>query len=75
MIFRENENKFKQKFAKNLRNLRIEKGFTQQQIAKILYVAESTYANWEQGRREPGLFQLTELAFHLNVDINTLFDF
>ena len=41
------------KFGENLREIRLEKNITQEEVAKKLKVGTSTYANWEQGRREP----------------------
>lgn len=61
-------------FGKHLCSLRIEKGLTQKKVADILQVSVSTYANWEQGRREPDLAHLIRIANILEVDMNTLFE-
>ena len=61
-------------FGKHLCLLRMEKSFTQKEIANILQVSVSTYANWEQGRREPDLYHLIAIAKILEIDMNTLFD-
>ncbi len=66
---------FAEIFGKHLCLLRNEKGITQKQFAKLLQVSESTYANWEQGRREPCLYHLVEISKILEVEMNTLFDF
>jgi transcriptional regulator with XRE-family HTH domain len=66
---------FSVQFGNQLKELRLEHGFTQKQTAHILFVAESTYANWEQGRREPSLLHLHGLVAVYGIDFNTLFDF
>ena len=62
------------KFGENLREIRLEKNITQEEVAKKLKVGTSTNANWEQGRREPSLYYLILLAEFFEVDMNTLFD-
>lgn len=62
------------KFGKNLRDIRLEKNITQKEAAKGIKVETSTYANWEQGRREPSLYYLILLAEFFEVDMNALFD-
>ncbi len=47
---------------------------TQKAMAEKLQVSESTYANWEQGRREPSLSNLIQIAKILETDMNSLFD-
>ncbi|MBQ9551574.1 MAG: response regulator [Clostridia bacterium] len=58
--------------AEALRELRIEKGLTQRELAAILYVTRSTVARWESGKRLPDAMMLTQLAEILDVDINRL---
>lgn len=72
--YKETEEDYSKKFGKNLCSLREQEGLTQKQFADMLCVAVSTYANWEQGRREPDLYYLMMLAHHLKIDMNTLFD-
>lgn len=62
------------KFGKHLKTLRQQKNLTQQSIAKMLGVPVSTYANWEQGRREPRLFDYLNMIYVLNMDISDFFD-
>ena len=61
-------------FGNHLCKLRNEIGLTQKQVANELNISVSTYANWEQGRREPNLYHLFELAKIFEVDMNELFD-
>ena len=61
-----------QSFGDTLRNLRLEKNLSQQQLAQRLYVNRSSVANWESGRRIPDLTLLTRIARVLNVDISVL---
>lgn len=41
--------------------LRKEKGFTQEQMARLLKVTRATYANYETGYRNPNLKHIIEL--------------
>ena len=63
-----------EKFGRQLSELSKEKVVPQTEIAKQLQVSVSTYANWEQGRREPDLQHLLDLAKIFEIDMNTLFD-
>ena len=60
------------KFCNNLKNARKEKGLTQKQVATMLSVVESCYANWEQGRTEPNIDMLRKLGVLLNINIDDL---
>lgn len=57
-------------FCQNLKMVRKECNLTQKQVAQKLNVVESCYANWEQGRTEPNITMLRELAniFSVNID-------
>ena len=50
------------KFKERLRELRQEKGLTQQEISNALQIPPTTYANWEQGRREPSIDNIIALC-------------
>lgn len=59
-------------FAEALRDLRTERGLSQQQLAQMLYVDRSTVARWENGSRLPNAEMLFRLSECLQVDFNTL---
>ena len=59
-------------FCNNLKLLRKEIGLTQKQMAQKLNVVESCYANWEQGRTEPDIAKLRELAKIFGVKIDEI---
>ena len=61
-------------FSKRLKAIREEKQYSQKQLAEKLGVAVSTYANWEQGRREPSLNDIYNLLSVLEIEANDLFD-
>ena len=63
-----------EQFGTHLCELRKEKGFTQKEVAEVMQISVSTYANWEQGRREPDLEHLYLLSKIFEVDMNTLFE-
>nr|WP_251617243.1 helix-turn-helix transcriptional regulator [Pumilibacter muris] len=53
--------------------MREEKDLTQAQVALKMGIPVSTFANWEQGRREPSIFDIYNLLWVLEVDANELF--
>ena len=57
-----------------LKNLRKEKGITQEQLAEQLGVSSRTVSRWETGSNLPDLSILIELADLYNVDIRELID-
>ena len=61
-------------FSKRLKIIRKERQISQKQLAEKLGVAVSTYANWEQGRREPCLYDIYNLLAVLDLEANELFD-
>ena len=67
------ESSFKNSFAEKLKQIRKEKGITQCDMAMLCSVPASTYANWEQGRSEPCLFDILKLILIFNIDANELF--
>ena len=62
----------KRNFAENLQRLRMEKGYTQQQLAKLVCVDRSSITRWETGSRVPDLILLARLADCLGVDSSVL---
>ena len=59
-------------FAETLRKLRTERGLSQIQLGKQMFVDNSTVARWENGSRLPDATMITRLARVLNVDIGIL---
>ena len=59
-------------FCKNLKEARKQSGLTQKQVANVLNVVESCYANWEQGRTEPNVDTLRKLGRIFNVSLDDL---
>lgn len=55
--------------AKTLRKLRIEAGFTQQNLADILNINRSTYTYYESGKTTPDIRSLKQIAAVLGVNI------
>ncbi len=68
------KNDYKELFSKRLKELRDEKELSQKEVAELLGVAVSTYANWEQGRRAPSIDDIFNLLYVFDVDANELFD-
>ena len=60
-------------FAETLRKLREEKGISQKELGKRMFVNHSTIARWENASRLPDATMIPRLASCLGVDVNSLF--
>lgn len=58
-----------------LRELRLEKGVSQIEIAKILNMSKMAISHWEKGNSEPSIEQLKVLARYFDVTIDYLVGF
>lgn len=59
-------------FGENLRNLRVKRGLSQEELAKLLHMGRSAISMYESGQREPKFEVLEAIADIFNVDMNTL---
>ena len=59
-------------FCERLKELRIEKGVGQVELAKELHVSKGIISLWENGLREPKLSNLIALATFFGVSIDYL---
>lgn len=55
-----------------LRELRLEKGVTQKEVANALNISKSAYANYEQGVREPSYLVLINICKYFKVSADYL---
>ncbi len=69
-----NDTTQRENFGIHLREIRESKNLSQKNIAEKLHCAVSTYANWEQGRREPSIKDIFNLMKALEIDANQLFN-
>ena len=65
---------FKDIFSQRLKDIRKEKRLSQNAVANKLGCAVSTYANWEQGRTEPSVYDIFNLLWVFDIEANELFD-
>ncbi|MBR4095828.1 MAG: helix-turn-helix transcriptional regulator [Oscillospiraceae bacterium] len=63
-----------QKTGGFLKELRREKGITQEQLAEVFGVSSRTVSRWENGVNMPDLSLLAEIADYYNVDIREIID-
>lgn len=61
-------------FPEQLRQARVAKGFTQQQVADSLGVTNSTYCGYETGKRQPNIEKIRLLVNILEVSSDTLLE-
>ena len=64
--------KMRNTFSSNLKKIRKESGFTQEQIAKQSHIARSTYIAYEQGHTIPDAITLKLMAEAFNVSIDDI---
>lgn len=57
-----------------LRELRKEKGLTQEQLAEILHVSGRTVSRWETGTNMPDLSILIQIAEFYEVEVKEILD-
>lgn len=63
-----------QKTGVFLKELRREKGLSQEQFAEIMSVSNRTVSRWETGRNMPDLGILVEIAKYYDVDLREILD-
>lgn len=60
-------------FKDRILELRLERNFNQEELAKALDVSKSTVGMWEIGKRLPGPDKYEEIADYFNVDMDYLY--
>ena len=58
--------------SKNIKQLRIKKGMTQDELAGVLFVTRQTVSNYETGKSRPDIDMLVSIAAALDTDVNTV---
>lgn len=61
-------------FGKRLKELRIERGFSQRALGEVFGVCNQTISFWESGSREPDLDCLVKISKFFEVSIDYLLD-
>ena len=61
-------------FGKKLKQLRIEKGLSQQKLGEIFGFCNQTISFWENGSREPDLDTLIQIAHYFEVTLEELLE-
>ena len=59
-------------FGQRLKECRIEKGYTQQNIADIFNVSKMTISAWENDKQEPSIADIVKLSILLTVTTDYL---
>ena len=63
---------YENKFKDNLKELRLEKGLGQVELAKEIGVSKGVISLWENGLREPNMYSLILLAKFFKITIDEL---
>ena len=61
-------------FGKRLKELRTEKGLSQQKLGEIFGFCNQTISFWESGSREPDLDTLLTIAHYFEVSLEELLE-
>lgn len=61
-------------FGKKLKELRMERGLSQQKLGDILGFCNQTISFWENGSREPDLDTLLQIAHFFEVGLEELLE-
>jgi transcriptional regulator with XRE-family HTH domain len=56
--------------GKKIKNLRLKKGYTQHELAKLMFVTARCIGNWEAERRKPDISALSLLSKIFSVDVD-----
>lgn len=59
-------------FSKRLRELRLSAGLSQQEVSEKLGIRQQSYARYENGKGEPNLDTLAEIAKIFDVSVDFL---
>lgn len=59
-------------FPKRLKELRLQYGYTQNQVAEFLHIKQQSYTRYEYGTGEPNLQTLVLLSEIFNVSVDYL---
>ena len=59
-------------FKERLKELRLERNLTQQDLGKILHTTKMAVSHWEKGHSEPSIAQLIVLSDYFDVSIDYL---
>ena len=60
------------KFGERLKELRIERGVTQEEVGKIVNTSKMAVSHWEKGHSEPSIAQLILLTEYFGVSADYL---
>lgn len=63
---------FFQKFSERLKELRLSKGLTMEQLSKEIETTRGTIGNFENGNKKPSLDMLIKIANYFDVSIDYL---
>lgn len=63
---------FEKEFGQRVKAARRKEGLTQRELAEKMLVTPNTVLSWEQGRRQPDLFTVCQLAQSLHVSAGYL---
>ncbi|MDM1408580.1 helix-turn-helix transcriptional regulator [Myroides sp. DF42-4-2] len=67
-----NENIERQRFADNLRFLRVKKGVSQQSVSDELKITRARYSKYEEGASEPPFYLLIRISEYFGFGIDVL---
>lgn len=70
---KEKEEENKKKFSGRLKDLRLQHGFSQEELAEQIGIKRNTYSDWENGKCKPNYEKLEKIADFFGVSLDWLF--
>ena len=62
----------KQIVAETIKEIRVQSGYSQKQIAELLDVSPAMYSNYENAKYEPSIESLVRLSLFYNISMDTI---
>ena len=69
------ENEIKNVVCDKLRELRKQKGYTQQEISELLHMSQNAYSELETGKRKIDIERLNQFTKIFNIPVSYFLDF
>lgn len=70
---KEKEEENKKKFSGRLKGLRLQHGFSQEELAEQIGIKRNSYSDWENGKCKPSYEKLVKIADFFEVSLDWLF--
>ena len=70
---KQKEEEKKNLFSVRLKELRLQHGFSQEELAELIGIKQNSYSDWENGKSKPNYEKLEKIADFFSVSLDWLF--